>query len=166
MLLEVGRVTRAHGLKGEVVVELVTDRAERLARGSRLTLDGPASRSLTVHRASLISGPQGGGRASRERWIVAFEGVGDRNAAEALKSRALLAVPIEDPAAIWVHHLIGVEVRDTHGATLGVVTAVEANPASDLMVLDGGGLVPMCFITGQAAPGAPLVVDIPEGLLD
>lgn len=166
MLLEVGRVTRAHGLKGEVIVELVTDRVERLACGSTLTLGGPAGRVLRVQSASHMGGPQGAGRAGRDRWIVSFAGVTDRSEAEALRSRTLLATPLEDPEAIWVHQLIGTEVRDSHGAHLGVVAAVEANPASDLLVLEGGGLVPMCFITGEAGPGGAVVVDIPAGLLD
>ena len=53
---------------------------------------------------------------------------------------------------------------DTAGAELGTVTAVEVNPASDLLVLDGGGLVPLTFLVSQE-PGR-VVVDPPEGLLD
>jgi hypothetical protein len=45
------------------------------------------------------------------------------------------------------------------------VTAVEANPASDLLVLDGGGLVPLCFVVDHV-PGSRVVVRVPDGLLD
>ena len=56
------------------------------------------------------------------------------------------------------------EVVDTSGVTLGRVTAVEANPAHDLLVLEGGTLVPMVFLV-RTEPGR-VVVDLPEGLLD
>ena len=67
-LLEVGRITRAHGLTGEVVVVLTTDREERLVPGSVLTTQ---DRPLTVHAA----------RRHNDRWIVRFEEIGDRNEA-------------------------------------------------------------------------------------
>ena len=53
----------------------------------------------------------------------------------------------------------------TTGTELGTVTGVEANPASDLLVLDGGGLIPLRFVTGSE-PGVRVTVDIPDGLLD
>ncbi|MGH8997302.1 MAG: ribosome maturation factor RimM [Acidimicrobiales bacterium] len=165
-LLEVGRVTRAHGLKGEVVVELVTDRIERVASGSVLTLGGPGiSRTLEVRSATRSRRPSGSGRAVRGRWIVQFAEVSDREGAEALRSRALLAPPLDDAGALWVHQLIGAEVLDIHGNSLGMVSAVEANPASDLLVLEGGRLVPMCFMT-EGPSSTRIVVDIPSGLLE
>ena len=146
-----GRVAKPHGLKGEVIVELVTDRRERLDPGSRLhTEDGV----LEV----VTSKPHGG------RHLVAFAGVGDRAAAEELHGRVLRAEPLEDPEALWVHELIGAAVTDVAGADLGSVQAVEANPASDLLVLDGGGLVPVRFVVDRA-PGH-VTVDVPAGLLD
>lgn len=177
-LLEVGWVARAHGLKGEVIVELVTDRAERLAPGSVLTLapapraagsDVSSPRTLEVRHASRMGGPPASGRAVRARWIVSFAGVVDRNAAEALRSGVLLAPPMEDPEAVWVHEVIGAEVFDIHGTRLGQVIEIEANPASDLLVLDGGGLIPMCFLVEAPVNEArvnAVVVDIPDGLLD
>ena len=63
-----------------------------------------------------------------------------------------------------MHELIGAAVRDAAGHDLGRVTAVEANPASDLLVLDGDVLVPMHFVVDQG-PGF-VVIDPPEGLLD
>ena len=73
--LEVGRIGRAHGLRGEVAVTLSTDRAERVAVGSRLHVD---ERVLTVVAA----------RPHQGRWLVRFEEVGDRTAAEALRLTA------------------------------------------------------------------------------
>lgn len=149
--LEVGKVLRPHGLRGQVVVRLTTDRTERLAVGAVLS---SSAGDLEVERAA----------PSRDRWIVSFVGVDDREGAESLREVILRAEPITDPEALWVHELHGSEVIDMSGHHLGVVTAVEANPASDLLVLDGGGLVPLRFVV-EHGPGR-LVVDVPIGLLE
>ncbi|MGH9179670.1 MAG: ribosome maturation factor RimM [Acidimicrobiales bacterium] len=146
-----GRVVKPHGLRGEVVVELTTNRTERLAPGTQLF--GPEG-VMEVVRAS----------PHQHRWIVAFAGVADRGGADALRGAVLSAEPIEDAAELWVHDLVGSDVVDVGGAALGTVTAVEANPASDLLVLDGGGLVPLRFVVASE-PGR-VVVDPPAGLLD
>jgi 16S rRNA processing protein RimM len=150
-MLEVGRVVKAHGIKGEVIVELVTDRTERVAPGSALQA---GDRRFEVRESTPHQG----------RWIVQFAGVSDRNAAERLRGVALSAEPLADPDALWVHELIGSEVVDLVGSALGRVTSVEANPASDLLVLDGGGLVPLRFVTDHQ-PGR-ITVDVPDGLFD
>jgi 16S rRNA processing protein RimM len=147
-LLEVGRVVKPHGLKGEVVVELTTTRHDRLEPGARFG-------DLEVLRSQPF----------QHRWIVAFAGVTSREDADALRGRVLEAEPIDDdPDALWVHELIGAEVLDTAGNPLGTVTAVEANPASDLLVLDGGGLVPLHFVVEHG--DGRVVVDPPAGLFD
>ncbi|MGH8999424.1 MAG: ribosome maturation factor RimM [Acidimicrobiia bacterium] len=164
-LLEVGRIVRAHGIRGEVIVEAVSNRPERFAPGSVLRA---GDRELVVERASLHGGPAPAGRArERGRWIVAFGGVATRNDAEALRSQVLCGPPEEDgdDGELWVHELVGTSVLDTAGTALGRVVAVEANPASDLLVLDGGGLVPLVFVV-EAPPGGPIVVDPPAGLFD
>jgi 16S rRNA processing protein RimM len=150
--LEVGRVGRAHGLKGDVTVTLTSDRRERLDPGSVLYAGG---RELVVSTSRQHSG----------RWVVRFAGVDDRDAAEALRNVTLTADPL-DPSdgELWVHELVGARVHDRAGADLGVVVAVEANPASDLLVLEGEVLIPMTFVVEQG--DGTLVVDPPEGLLD
>jgi 16S rRNA processing protein RimM len=97
---------------------------------------------------------------------VRFEGVDTREAAEALAGAALRAEPLAgaDAEGLWVHELIGAEVVGTGGEGHGTVTAVEANPASDLLVLDGGALVPLRFVVA-AEPGK-LTVDVPDGLFE
>ena len=55
------------------------------------------------------------------------------------------------PDALWVHELVGATVRDAAGTALGTVASVEANPASDLMVLESGGLIPVRFVTAHDA---------------
>jgi 16S rRNA processing protein RimM len=152
-LLKVGRVTKAHGLRGEVVVQLWTDLTERLDPGSVLnTPDG----DLTVE----------GARPFQDRWIVQFEGINDRSQAERLRGTELEAESVEIPGKLWVHELVGAIVFDVDGKELGAVSAVEANPASDLLVLETGGLIPLRFMTQSDAAAGTLVVDIPEGLLD
>lgn len=152
-LLEVGRIAKAHGLRGEVVVALTTDVTERVAPGFVLqTAQGP----LAV-RAS---------RPHQNRWIVSFVGIETREAAEALHGRVLLAEPIEDADALWVHELIGAEVFTPDGRSWGRIEAVESNPASDLLVLESGTLVPEVFVTDSSGLPARVVVDPPEGLLE
>jgi 16S rRNA processing protein RimM len=154
-LLEVGRIVKPHGIRGEVVVELVTNRTERVAPGAVLATDtGP----LEVERSRRFEATGAG------RWIVAFRGVADRPGAEALRGVVLLAEPIDDPEGLWVHQLVGAEVVDAGGSTVGRVTAVEANPASDLLVLDSGALIPLRFVL--AHQHGRLEVDLPPGLLD
>jgi MinD-like ATPase involved in chromosome partitioning or flagellar assembly len=65
--------------------------------------------------------------------LVRFEGVDDRTAAEALQGRELTAAPLGDDVVLdddelWVHEVVGAEVQDRSGATVGRVVAVDANP--------------------------------------
>jgi 16S rRNA processing protein RimM len=154
--LEVGRVARPHGLRGQVVVELWTNRLERMAPGARLR--GPAG-DLEVLEAS----PHGavGGQA---RWLVSFRGVEAREDAEALRGALLTAAPLADAEAWWVHDLIGARVVAPEGTEVGVVKAIEANPASDLLVLADGRLIPLRFVVDRQ-PGR-LTVELPPGLLE
>lgn len=150
-------MARAHGLRGDVVVELVTNREERVAAGSVLYVG--ERRRLEV-RSSTPAGASG----ARRRFIVSFAGVDNRDAADALRGQVLRADAIDDPDALWVHDLVGAAVADAGGATIGTVVAVQANPASDLLVLDSGALIPLRFVTGSE-PGR-VTVDLPAGLLD
>lgn len=150
-LLEVGRVDRPHGLRGEVVVRLTTDRHERLAPGAVLHTDaGP----LVVATS----------RPHHDRWIVAFEGHQGRDAAESLRGRVLRAEALDDPDEMWVHHLVGAAVVTVAGARAGTCVAVVANPAADLLELDTGVLVPVVFVVDHR-PGE-VTIDPPDGLLE
>jgi 16S rRNA processing protein RimM len=150
-LLEVGYVARAHGLRGEVVVALTTDRVERLDPGTVLSTDRG---DLTVDAA----------RPHQDRWIVSFAGYAGREAADGLRGLALRAPALDDPAELWVHHMVGATVVTTAGDTVGTCVAVVANPASDLIELDGGALIPVAFVVDHA-PGL-LTVDPPDGLFE
>ncbi|HEV3213302.1 MAG TPA: hypothetical protein VGZ03_07910 [Acidimicrobiales bacterium] len=149
--LEVGAIDRPHGLAGAVVVHLVTDQLERLAPGATLDTDAGV---LTVRAARPLKG----------RFVVAFEGVDTLAAAEALRGTVLRSTPIDKAGALWVDELIGVTVRAADGARLGTVVGVEANPASDLLVLDSGALIPSRFVVGELVDET-VTVEVPEGLV-
>jgi 16S rRNA processing protein RimM len=151
-LLEVGRIAKAHGLRGEVAVLLTTDRLERLEPGSRLH-----TRTGVLEVAA--SRPHQGGH------LVTFVGIADRTAAEGLRGLVLHAEPLDDADELWVHDLVGRTVVEVDGTVRGTVTALEVNPASDLLVLDSGALVPLRFVVDEDDPHR-LVVDTPEGLFD
>jgi 16S rRNA processing protein RimM len=151
--LEVGRIGRAHGLRGDVFVTPVSNVPERFAVGSTLWVDGSPYEITSS-------------RPNQHRFVVRFRGVDDRDGADALRGKLVEAEPLGEPpeGELWVHELIGSEVRDRAGEPLGRVVSVEANPAHDLLVLDGGALVPMVFVV--SAESGVVVVDPPEGLFD
>ena len=152
---EIGRIGRAHGVRGAVYVTLVTDRDERLAAGARVLA---GSRWLTV----ATSRPQA------QRWLVQFEGVDDRTAAERLTGTTLFADPLAKSAAVgdelWVHDLIGSQVVEIDGTDRGVCTSVVANPANDLLELEDGWLVPVNFVV--SCEDGVTTIDPPDGLFD
>ena len=152
-LLAVGRIVKPHGLRGDVIISLTTNREERVAAGSILHAED--GRTFEIVRSSPHQG----------RFIVTLDGVNGIDEADSLRDTPLLAPPLDDPDALWVHDLIGSVVVDVDGNELGTVSGVEANPASDLLVLSGGGLIPLRFVTGSD-PGVRVTVDIPDGLLD
>ncbi len=136
------------------MVQLWTDQLARLDPGSALV----SPRGVLTVASSKPFG--------EDRYIVQFEGVEGRTAAERLHGVELEAEPVEVPGTLWVHELVGATVRNAAGAELGVVAAVEANPASDLLVLESGGLIPATFITWHDVGGRTVYVDVPDGLLD
>jgi len=151
--LEVGRIIKAHGLRGQVLVDLSSDRLERLSAGNTLLSDrGP----LVVVAAAVHQ---------KTRFIVTFDRITTREEAERWRGVALLAPRIDDNSVIWIDQLFGAEVVDTGGVSRGVVVDVEANPASDLMVLDSGALVPLTFVIAVEA-NRRVEIDPPEGLFE
>ena len=122
----VGKVTKAHGLRGEVTVLPLTDNPDRFAPGNVVYLqDG---RALSIREA----------RDNGARLLVTFEGVGDRTAAEALGG-SMLVVPESDlpelpEGTYWPHELVGCEVVTAAGRPIGTIADVVANPANDIWV--------------------------------
>jgi len=151
-LLEVGHIRRAHGLRGEVFVQLISDSNARVAPGAELI----AGDETLVVESSRV--------ASNGRRVVKFAQIGDRTTAESYANRLLHGRPIDDPDALWVHELIGRQVVEIDGTEHGECVAVIANPAADLLELDSGALVPSNFVVSNA--DGVIVVDTPEGLFD
>ena len=151
--LEVGRIIKAHGLRGQVLVDLWSDRHERLAAGETLFSDrGP----LIVLAAAIHQ---------KTRFIVSFDRITTREEAERWRGVVLSAPRIDDTGVIWIDQLYGAEVVDQVGQARGVVVDVEANPASDLMVLDSGTLVPLTFVVSVEA-NRRVEINAPDGLFE
>lgn len=149
--LEVGHIAKAHGLRGDVVVRLTTDRTdERTEPGSVLFADG---RELVIGKA----------KPYQKGWLFTFDGVNSKEAADALRGAALTAEPLDIDDAVFVHELIGKHVVDQHGVDHGEIVSLIDNPAADLIELADGQLVPMNFyVSGDATR---VLVDVPLGLL-
>ncbi len=155
-LLEVGRILKPHGLRGGVVVELWSNRGERLEPGAELRC---SARCLNVVTSAELPG-----RAQGSRWLVGFAGVTSVEAAEDLRGEVLIAEPIQVEGALWVHEMVGSILFGPGGEAVGEIAAVQANPASDLIVLDDGRLIPLTFVDKDA--DGTFKLDGPPGLLD
>jgi len=151
--LEIGRIGRPHGVRGDVMVTLTTNVEGRVAVGTTWWV---GDREVTVESA----------RPHQGRHIVHLSGLDDRDAAAALTGGRVFALPLDDApdGEVWVHQVIGATVADRSGRTYGTVVAVEANPAHDLLVLDGGDLVPMVFVVEH--DGDRILIEPPDGLFD
>ena len=168
MQLVVGRIGRAHGIKGEVSVEVRTDEPElRLAPGAVLATDPPETGPLTIATGRVHSG----------RLMLRFEGVSDRTGAESLRNTLLIAevdpaqTP-DDPEEFYDHQLIDLDVVTVDGRTVGRIAEITHLPYQDLLVVarPEGGEVLIPFVS-EIVPEIDLdeqraVIDPPPGLLD
>ena len=120
----VGAITKAHGLKGEVVVVSRSDNPDRWASGNTVFL---GSRELEI----TASRPHGA------RILVSFRGLTDRTSAEGLRGELTIRpsqLPDLPPGEYWPHQLEGCEVLTDADRALGHITDVIPNPANDLWV--------------------------------
>jgi 16S rRNA processing protein RimM len=151
--LEVGRIGKPHGVRGDLFVSLTSDVAQRRAVGSQFTIVEPAGpRTLTIATV----------RAQQDRWVMHFEGIDDRNAAEKLVNKYLYAEPIDSDEALWVHDLIGSVVVDLSGDSWGECTGVVYNPAHEILELSNGLLIPTPFVV--SCENRVITINPPEGL--
>ncbi|MER6383286.1 ribosome maturation factor RimM [Streptomyces sp. NPDC001250] len=132
MQLVVARIGRAHGIKGEVTVEVRTDEPElRLAPGAVLATDPASAGPLTIATGRVHSG----------RLLLRFEGVGDRTGAEALRNTLLIAevdpeeLP-EDEDEYYDHQLIDLDVVTEDGTEVGRITEISHLPSQDLFIVE------------------------------
>lgn len=167
MQVIVGRVGRAHGIRGSVVVSVRTDEPDlRFAAGSRLDTDPAARGPLTVVAVRRRSG----------ELIVRFKGVQDRDAAEELRGTWLSVdsatlAPLDDPDEFRDHELIGLSVRTADGTPVGVVADVLHHGQDLLAVRPASGaeiLVPFvkAIVPEVDLAAGVLVIDPPPGLLN
>ncbi|MGW9026754.1 ribosome maturation factor RimM [Streptomyces sp. NPDC055722] len=168
MQLVVARVGRAHGIKGEVTVEVRTDEPElRLAPGAVLATDPASAGPLTIETGRVHSG----------RLLLRFAGVQDRNAAEALRNTLLIAEvdPDELPEGedeYYDHQLIDLDVVTRDGVEVGRITEISHLPSQDLFVVEcpNGSEVLIPFVeeivTEIDLEEQRAVIDPPPGLID
>ena len=165
----VGRVAKAHGIRGELTVEPRTDSPEERFRvGAVVTsrLRDGSQAQLTVAAVR----PHGG------RLLVVFEQIGTRDAAEAIRGAVLLAdtadlPPSDDPDEFYDHELEGLRAELTDGTAIGTVQEIVHTPGSELLAVEHDGrtvLVPFVrqIVPVVDVPGGRVVLDPPEGLLD
>ncbi|WP_084075662.1 ribosome maturation factor RimM [Demequina sp. NBRC 110052] len=164
MNVTVARIGRAHGLKGELSVELRTDLPEeRLARGAVLATEPADAGPLTV----------AGTRVQAGRWYVRFEEITDRTAAEAARGVELVADvdPDEEDEAWFVQDLVGLTAVRPDGERLGEVVDLMSMPAQDLLVVKQAGghraMIPFVdeFVADVDLDEGRIVLTPPYGLL-
>jgi 16S rRNA processing protein RimM len=174
MRLVVARIGRAHGVRGEVTVEVRTDAPdERLGAGVVLHVpDGGRRRELAA-AGRPTSLTVTGSRDHNGIRLLRFAEVADRSAAEAMRDTLLEAdVPEESDDDAWYEHeLVGLAVLDPGGSRLGEVAGLQHMPAQDLLVVRtplGEHLVPFvrAIVPVVDVAGGHVVVDPPAGLLD
>ncbi|MFI9243234.1 ribosome maturation factor RimM [Streptomyces sp. NPDC053086] len=168
MQLVVARIGRAHGIKGEVTVEVRTDEPElRLAPGAVLATDPASTGPLTIATGRVHSG----------RLLLRFEGVTDRNAAEALRNTLLIAeidpeVLPEDEDEYYDHQLIDLDVVTADGTEVGRITEISHLPSQDLFIVErpDGSEVMIPFVEEIVAEidlaEQKAVITPPPGLID
>ncbi|MEU1189792.1 ribosome maturation factor RimM [Streptomyces sp. NPDC005859] len=168
MQLVVARIGRAHGIKGEVTVEVRTDEPEqRLAPGAVLATDPASTGPLTIETGRVHSG----------RLLLRFEGVRDRTAAEALRNTLLIAEvdPTELPEEedeYYDHQLMDLDVVTKDGVEVGRITEISHLPSQDLFIVEraDGSEVMIPFVEsiviGIDLEEQRAVIDPPPGLVD
>ena len=137
--IEIGRISRAHGVQGEVRVISVSDNPDRFSEGSvmfarpqRLGMARPRSGERVALTVQSI-------RGTDDFPIVAFEQVDSREAAEAVRGYVLEVeasqLPALEPDEFYPFDLVGLKVRTTDGVDVGCVADVVESPAHALLVV-------------------------------
>jgi 16S rRNA processing protein RimM len=168
--LTVGRVVKAHGLTGELVVEVRTDDPElRFAPGEVLRAKGRDRRERSYAVETV--------RAHGIRLLVRLAGVADRDAADALRGSLFVVdtadlPPIDEPDTYYDHQLEGLRVRTTAGRDIGIVAEVLHTPGGELLAVNRDQaselLLPFvsAIVTSVSLEDRIVEIDPPEGLLE
>jgi 16S rRNA processing protein RimM len=162
----VARIGKAHGLRGEVTVQVLTGAPdERFVPGATFVTE-PATAGPLVLRSA---------RDNNGILLLGFENTDDRSGAESLRGIKLLADVLEDDGeenAWYERDLVGLKAVTVGGDEVGAVTALESRPAQDLLVLrlTDGREARVPFVTAIVPEvdieGGRVVLDPPPGLLD
>jgi 16S rRNA processing protein RimM len=156
-LLAVGRVARAHGIRGRLLVQPYNDGSEGLTRVRRMWLAG---REYEVARAERVN----------LGYLVALRGIDGRDAADALRGQEVMVdraeLPPPDEKEVYAVDLIGFEVVDGQGKPRGIVEDLEEAGPQDLLRLKGGMLVPLGLVREVQMAARKLIVEAPEGLFE
>jgi 16S rRNA processing protein RimM len=164
-LVLVGRVARAHGNKGQVIVNPETDFPEERFRVGGTLLVGEGATPRRIREA----------RFQRGRPIIALDGIETMNDAEQLAGaelKVMQAAAVSLPADTFFHYdLIGCTVIDRQGQPIGPVTAVEGTMEMSRLVVAGARgdvLIPLvaAICTEIDIARRRIVADLPEGLLE
>jgi 16S rRNA processing protein RimM len=161
-----GRISGAHGIRGEVRIKPFTERPEDIGSYGPVTAR-PGGRELRLKIVRLVKGGV----------IARIEGVADRTAAEGLKGLELeverTALPEAAEDEFYHADLIGMAVEDKDGRTLGTVTAVQNYGGGDILEIapETGGPAVLMNFTREAVPVVDLakgrlVADPPAGVFD
>ena len=148
-LVSLGRIAKAHGLRGDVIINLWTDQIQRVQAPTTWTINGE---QMLLERSQPY----------QANWLVHLKGVNSREAAEDLRGALIEAEALEIEGALWIHEMIGLPVFDVQDRMLGTVDSVIANPASDLLDLGADRLIPLSYVV-ELRQGEAIVVDLPEG---
>ena len=128
MRLLVARIGMAHGLKGEVALDLRSDTPEtRLIPGATFQTEGGGVGQLTVAKVRELNG----------RWFVTFAEIGDRTTAEDARGTELVidAEASDEEGAWFVHELVGLKAVRPDGTEVGEVVDLLDMPAHDVLVV-------------------------------
>jgi len=160
MQLTAAIVGPAHGLRGEVILDVRSDDPEVLAPGASLEIAGRGA-ALTVRSV----------RVHKDRVLASFEECASREDADALRGARLLVEEHEEEDAWYPHQLKGLAARTPGGEDLGTVTGLTPGAAQDLLLVKTpAGTVMVPFVT-QLVPtvdveGGVVIIDAPPGLFD
>lgn len=161
MELTAAVVGPAHGLRGEVVLDIRTDLPDRIAPGEQLRTTDARLPEVTVSAV----------RSQKGRVYARFDGVSTREEAESLRGVSLLVDEVPEDDAWYPHQVRGLPVRDTSGRSLGEVADLRTGAAQDLLVVRSSGrdvLVPFvrALVPVVDVEAGVVVVDPPEGLFE
>lgn len=162
-LLAVGRVARAHGVRGRILVAPFNPESQGLERAPAFWLGRPGAEPRRYEVA----------RAERAHlgYLIALRGLDDRDAADALRGAEVsierAALPALEEGEVWAADLIGMKAVDQFGVERGVVVSFEAAGPNELLALrtpEGEVLIPLAFV--EEVEEGVVALRVPEGLFE